>query len=198
MPDTETKVNITATVTPTPPSTQTRAGRATSEYWVTVAFAGVIVLAAVLGYALGKLDWGRAGELLTLGLGILGLGYSAARGLAKQGPLKVLIPVALLVGLGSGCTPSTMRAALDYAHKGGKLVSSYEPALQAECLERARACKGKVIRVEQCTPYITCRDVQRQLAQAMALVQGGLAQAEAARQAAVNAGLLTGKAGGAQ
>jgi hypothetical protein len=170
-------------------STQARPGRQTSEYWVTVAFAGVIVLAAVVGFALGKIDWSRAGELLTLGLGILGLGYSASRGLSKQGPLKVLLPLAL-VWLVTGCGQPTLRQALDGAHQGIKAVSSiYEPALQAQCLERARACKGKVIKVEECTPYVTCRDVQRQLSTAVALIQTQLGAAERARALAEAAGL---------
>ncbi|HHE72642.1 MAG TPA: hypothetical protein ENL34_10230 [Chloroflexi bacterium] len=105
-----------------------------------------------------------------------------------KGLLVLLVAGSMMAGCGT-----TFKQALDGAHRGIKVVSTvYEPALQAECLERARACNGKVIRVEQCTPYITCRDVQRQLADALILTHKGLGATDQARRAAENAGLLKG------
>lgn len=105
--------------------------------------------------------------------------------------LKGLLVLVFATGT-MGCTP-TFAQALDTSHRGLTILSTvYEPALQAECMERARACNGKVIAIEQCTPYITCRDVQRQLADAMVLTHKGLGAADLARRAARAAGLLKG------
>ncbi len=105
--------------------------------------------------------------------------------------LKALL-VLLCFGV-VGCGAETFKQALDGAHRGIRVVSTvYEPVLQAECMEKARACKGKVIRVEQCTPYVTCRGIQRQLAEALAVTQESIARVEQARRAAVAAGLLKG------
>jgi hypothetical protein len=171
-------------------TTQTRPGRTTSEFIVTAALALILVAAAVVGFAVDKLSWQQGLEVLGIGLGLLGLGYNAARGLAKMGPLKGLL---LMVGLGgmlTGCGV-TFKSALEGIHKGGKLVStSYEPGLQAKCMEAARKCKGKVMKVEECTPYITCRDIQRLLASGLQSVHEGNATMEKARRRAVAAGLL--------
>ena len=112
---------------------------------------------------------------------------------ASSRPKPKLALVLVFASGAMGCNTPTFAQALDTSHRGLKIVSTvYEPALQAECLERARACNGKVIKVEQCTPYITCRDVQRQLAAAMVLTHKGLGAADLARKAARAAGLLKG------
>jgi hypothetical protein len=69
-------------------TTQARPGRETSEFKLSAILAIVLVVGAIAGLVLGRLDFAKALEVAGLGLGLIGAGYSASRGLAKQGPPK--------------------------------------------------------------------------------------------------------------
>jgi hypothetical protein len=106
--------------------------------------------------------------------------------------VKLLLPLALGASL-VGCGPQSFEAALGGMHKGAKVISKiYEPELQKECMEKARACKGKVGKVEECTPYVLCRDIQRRLAAAMKGTHVSIGAVQQLREEALAAGLLKG------
>lgn len=110
---------------------------------------------------------------------------------SKAPKLKGLVVLLAFAALAGGCGV-TFKDALAGMHKGAKALSStYEPGLQVKCMAAAAKCKGKgYTSVEQCTPYITCRDIQRGLAAGIATSHGGIAAVEKARRRAIAAGLL--------
>ena len=105
---------------------------------------------------------------------------------------KCLLPFALVV-LAAGCGPQSFAAALGAMHKGAKVISKvYEPELQTSCLAKAKTCKGKVTSVEDCPPYVKCRNLQRRLAAAMKGTHKSIGAVGELREEALAAGLIKG------
>jgi hypothetical protein len=177
-------------------TTQARPGRQTSEYWIVVIISILIIGGGVAAILLGKLNVDRAMELITYGLSILGAGYAGSRGLSKMGPLKSLLPLLLLPALllTMGCAPKTFGDGLAYVHKGLKVMSAvHEAMMRKECRQLAAACKGKVQKPEECTPWIRCRDVRRDINAALITMHQGIKGADKGYRFAQSVGLLKGQ-----
>ena len=101
--------------------------------------------------------------------------------------LLIFLPLFFLL---SACSPSSFKSALVYTHKGVNIATRlYDAPLQEHCISEAQKCKGKVIDVEQCTPYIRCRDIQRKIIASVNMIQAGIEAAEKARKEAVACGI---------
>jgi hypothetical protein len=169
--------------------TQKRPGKHTSEFWITIILASLLIAGAMAALVTGQLELEQVKELLGWALPMLGGGYAVSRGLAKAGPLKMLVPLVLVLPL-AGCG-LTFKGALGAAHKGLTAVSAIsEPTLGAACRARAKACMGEVTKPEECKPWVECRDIRRKINAGIIAGHRAVKALDQARQAAEQAGLL--------